>query len=56
MDKRTYIKTVVVLFGLLVLSRVPALVQNGLSPLLLVSSVVELIFVIWGLLVLKKDQ
>lgn len=56
MDKKTYIKTVVVLFGLLVLSRVPALVQNGLSPLLFVSSVVELIFAVWGVLVLRKDK
>lgn len=56
MDKATYIKAVIVVFGLLILSRIPQFLQSGLSPLILVSSMVELLFIIWGMLVLKKDK
>lgn len=56
MNQKTYIKTVIVLFGLLILSRIPEFLRNGLSPLILISSIVELIFILWGIAVIKTDQ
>lgn len=56
MNKTSYIKAVIVVFGLLILSRIPQFLQSGLSLLILVSSVVELAFIIWGVLVLRKDK
>lgn len=56
MNKKTYIKAVIAVFGLLILSRIPQFIQSGLSPVILVSSVVELLFIIWGVLVLRKDS
>ena len=55
MSKITYIKAVMVVFGLLILSRIPQLLQGGLTPLILVSSIVELAFIFLGVLVLRKD-
>lgn len=56
MNKKIYIKTVIILFGVLILSRIPEFIRSGLSPLILVSSVVELAFIIWGVLVLQKND
>lgn len=55
MKKSIYIKAVMIVFGLLIMSRIPDLLNNGLSPVTLVSSVVELCFVIWGILVLRNN-
>lgn len=49
-----FIRSVLVVFGALLLSRIPALVDNTLDPMTLVSSVVEVVFVIWGLAVLRR--
>lgn len=55
MKKSTYIKAVMIVFGLLIISRVPDFLNNGLSPVILVSSMVELCFIVWGLLVLRSN-
>lgn len=55
MNKNIYIKSVMIVFGLLILSRIPDLLNNGLSPVTLVSSIVELCFIIWGILVLRNN-
>lgn len=54
MDKRTYIMAVIIVFGLLLLSRMPALIGGGLDALTVVSSIVELVFLMWGILVFRK--
>jgi hypothetical protein len=53
-NKDTYIKAVLVVFGLLLLSRVPAFINGSLDVMTVVSSVVELGFFIWGILILRK--
>lgn len=55
MSMSMYIKAVMIVFGLLILSRIPDLLNNGLSPAILVSSIVELCFIIWGMLVLRNN-
>jgi hypothetical protein len=54
MDKRTYITAVLVVFGLLLLSRIPAFINGSLDAVTVVSSIVELGFLVWGSLVLRK--
>ncbi|MGD2157300.1 MAG: hypothetical protein PVG32_10535 [Anaerolineales bacterium] len=54
MNKKTYIKAVLVVFGLLILSRIPAFVNGTLDAMTIVSTLVELVFFIWGILLLRK--
>jgi hypothetical protein len=54
MHKTTYIKAVLVVFGLLILSRIPAFLNGTLDTLTLVSTIVELGFFIWGIMLLRK--
>jgi hypothetical protein len=54
MNKTTYIKAVLVVFGLLILSRIPAFFNGTLDAITIVSTIVELGFFIWGILVLRK--
>jgi hypothetical protein len=54
MDKRTYITAVLVVFGLLLLSRIPAFINGSLDAIIVVSSIVELGFLVWGVLVLRR--
>ena len=54
MNKDTYIKAVLVVFGLLLLSRIPTFVNGSLDAVTVVSSIVELGFFIWGIWILKK--
>jgi hypothetical protein len=54
MDKRTYIVAVIVVFGLLLMSRIPAFIGGSLDAITVVSSIVELVFLVWGILVLRK--
>jgi hypothetical protein len=54
MNKSIYIKAVLVVFGLLLLSRIPALVAGDLSALILVSTIVEFIFFVWGVTLIAK--
>jgi hypothetical protein len=52
MNKDTYIKAVLVVFGLLLVSRIPAF--GTLDTITVVSSIVELAFLVWGILVLRN--
>ena len=54
MNKDTYIKAVLVVFGLLILSRIPAFINGTLDAITIVSTLVELVFFIWGILLLRK--
>lgn len=53
-NKDTYITAVFVVFGLLLLSRIPAFINGSLDAITVVSSVVELGFFIWGIWILRK--
>lgn len=53
-NKETYIKAVLVVFGLLILSRIPAFVNDNLDAITIVSTTIELGFFIWGILILRK--
>jgi hypothetical protein len=54
MDKRTYIVAVIAVFGLLLMSRIPAFIGGSLDAVTVISSIVELLFLVWGILVLRK--
>jgi hypothetical protein len=54
MNKETYIKAVLVVFGLLILTRIPAFISGSLDGVTIVSTIVELGFLIWGILILRK--
>ncbi|MBN2556509.1 MAG: hypothetical protein JXA97_11265 [Anaerolineales bacterium] len=56
MKKETYIKAVLVVFGLLILTRIPAFINGPLDALTIVSTIVEAGFFIWGILLLRKDR
>jgi hypothetical protein len=53
-NKTIYIKAVLVVFGLLILSRIPVLVTGDMDRLTLISTVVELVFFIWGIVLIAK--
>lgn len=53
-NERTYISAVMVVFGLLILSRIPAFVAGNADAVTIVSTIVELGFFIWGIVVLRK--
>ena len=54
MTKTRYIRAVLVVFGLLILSRIPAFFSGSLDAITIVSTIVELGFFIWGILILRK--
>jgi hypothetical protein len=56
MNKTKYIKAVLVVFGLLILSRIPAYINGNLDAVTIVSTIVELAFFIWGILLLMKNK
>jgi hypothetical protein len=43
-----------VVFGLLILSRIPAFIHLNLDAITIVSTIVELGFFIWGIIILRK--
>jgi len=53
-NKTTYITAVLVVFWLLILTRIPAFINGTLDAVTVISTIVELGFVIWGILVLRK--
>lgn len=55
MNKTNYIRAVLVVFWLLILSRIPAFMMGNLDAMTVVSTVVELGFFVWGLLILRKQ-
>ena len=54
MNKTTYIKAVLIVFGLLILSRIPTFINGNLDGITIVSTIVELGFFIWGMMILRK--
>ena len=56
MKKDFYIKSILLVFVFLILSRIPSFLSTGLTPLIMVQSIVEIIFIIWGVLVLKSNK
>ena len=54
-DPRHFIRAVLVVFWLLVLTRIPAFINGTLDPITIVSTVVELGFFVWGILTLRND-
>lgn len=54
LKKENYIRAVLVVFWLLVLSRIPAFINGTLDGVTLVSTAVELGFFLWGMVILRK--
>lgn len=54
MNATNYIRAVLVVFWLLILTRIPAFMMGNLDAITIVSTIVELGFFIWGMLVLRK--
>jgi hypothetical protein len=52
---RLFIRAVLVVFWLLVLTRIPAFVNGTWEPITIVSTVVELGFFVWGIVILRND-
>lgn len=56
MKKTTYIKAIIVLMTLLMISRVKTfIVQDGFDTQTTIFTIIEGFFLIWGIIVLKKD-
>ena len=55
-SSRHFIRGVLVVFWLLILSRIPAFVNGSLEPITIVSTVVELGFFVWGILILRNSR
>jgi hypothetical protein len=55
MNKTNYIRAVLVVFWLLILTRIPAFITGDLNPVTTLSTVVELSFFIWGSLILRNS-
>lgn len=53
-NKTIYIIAVLVVFGLLILSRIPVLVSGNVDRVTLISTAVELVFFIWGIVLIAK--
>jgi hypothetical protein len=56
LKKTTYIKAIIVLMALLMISRVKTfIVQGGFDTQTAIFTIIEGLFLIWGIVVLKKD-
>ena len=55
LNKNNYIRAVLVVFWLLFLSRIPSFMTGNLDAITVVSTVVELGFFIWGVLLLRSN-
>lgn len=55
-NKALYIKAVLLVFGLLILSRIPVLVTGNLDRVTLISTVVEFLFFLWGIALIAKKK
>lgn len=56
MNKTNYIRAVLVVFWLLILTRIPAFINGTLDGITIVSTIVELGFFIWGMLILRSSR
>jgi hypothetical protein len=55
LNKTNFIRAVLVVFWLLILTRIPAFMMGNLDAITVVSTVVELGFFVWGILILRKQ-
>jgi len=55
MNKTNFIRAVLVVFWLLILTRIPAFMTGNLDVITLISTVVELSFFVWGVLILRNQ-
>lgn len=55
MNKTNFIRAVLVVFWLLILTRIPAFITGSLDPVTIASTVVELGFFVWGLVLLRNS-
>lgn len=53
-NKTTYIKAILIVFGLLLLSRIIAFSARNVDLVTIISTIVELLFFIWGLVLITK--
>ena len=53
--KETFIRAVLVVFWLLILSRIPAFINGTTDVVTIVSTVVELGFFVWGIVILRQS-
>lgn len=53
-NKTIFIKAVLVVFGLLIMSRIPILVTGNMDKVTFISTLVEVVFFIWGIVVIAK--
>lgn len=56
MNKTNYIRAILVVFWLLILTRIPAFMSGNPDPITIVSTVVELGFFVWGILLLRNTE
>ena len=56
LNKTNFIRAVLVVFWLLILTRIPAFMSGNLDALAVVSTVVELGFFIWGIVLLRSNS
>ncbi len=55
LNKTNYIRAVLVVFWLLILTRIPAFMTGKLDAITVVSTIVELGFFIWGIVILRNQ-
>lgn len=55
-NKTTYITAVLVVFWLLILTRIPAFINGTLDAVTVVSTIVELVFLVWGIVLLRTQR
>ena len=53
--KEIFIRAVLVVFWLLLLSRIPAFLNGTMDAVTIVSTVVELGFFVWGIVILRQS-
>jgi hypothetical protein len=53
-SKENFIRAVLVVFWLLFLSRIPAFISGTTDGIIIVSTLVEVGFFVWGLVILKQ--
>lgn len=53
--KENFIRAVLVVFWLLILSRIPAFINGTMDASTIVSTVVELGFFVWGIVILRRS-
>jgi hypothetical protein len=53
--KESFIRAVLVVFWLLILSRIPSFINGTMDVVTIVSTLVELGFLIWGIVILRRS-